>query len=255
MINRKTIRGIWRLLQPVRYSRGSNFLRLTHLYPNFWKEWQNFLDMGGQADFDELAPCLFDRDPDTQSGGGHYFYQDIWALNKLAKFKPSEHHDVGSRFDGFTGQATAICPIICWDIRPPQFKLPRFEFRQGSVLSLPVTDRSITSLSCLHVAEHIGLGRYGDTIDPEGTAKALNELMRVLAPGGQLLFSMPVGEEKVCFNAQRIWHPEKPISILKELELVEFNAVDDNDNYLEDISPMELENSKCSCGLYLFRRK
>ena len=211
--------------------------------------------MGGQADFDELAPCLFDRDPDTQSGGGHYFYQDIWALNKLAEFKPSEHHDVGSRFDGFVGQATAICPIVCWDIRPPKFKLPRFEFRQGSILSLPVPDRSITSLSCLHVAEHIGLGRYGDTIDPEGTAKALNELMRVLAPSGQLLFSMPVGEEKVCFNAQRIWHPEKPISILKELELVEFNAVDDNDNYLENISPMELANSKCSCGLYLFRRK
>lgn len=255
MINRKTIRGIWRLLQPVRYSRGSNFLRLTQLYPNFWKEWQNFLEMGGQADFDELAPCLFDRDPDTQSGGGHYFYQDIWALNKLAEFKPSEHHDVGSRFDGFVGQATAICPIVCWDIRPPKFKLPRFEFRQGSILSLPVPDRSITSLSCLHVAEHIGLGRYGDTIDPEGTVKALNELMRVLAPGGQLLFSMPVGEEKVCFNAQRIWHPEKPISILKELELVEFNAVDDNDNYIENISPMELANSKCSCGLYLFRRK
>ena len=255
MINRKTIRGIWRLLQPVRYSRVSNFFRLTQLYPSFWKEWQNFLEMGGQADFDELAPCLFDRDPDTQSGGGHYFYQDIWALNKLAEFKPSEHHDVGSRFDGFVGQATAICPIVCWDIRPPKFKLPRFEFRQGSILSLPVPDRSITSLSCLHVAEHIGLGRYGDTIDPEGTAKALNELMRVLAPSGQLLFSMPVGEEKVCFNAQRIWHPEKPISILKELELVEFNAVDDNDNYLENISPMELANSKCSCGLYLFRRK
>jgi len=255
MINRKTTRGIWRLLQPVRYSRGSNFLRLTQLYSSFWKEWQNFLEMGGQADFDELAPCLFDRDPDTQSGSGHYFYQDIWALNKLAEFKPSEHHDVGSRFDGFVGQATAICPIVCWDIRPPNFKLPRFEFREGSILNLPVPDRSITSLSCLHVAEHIGLGRYGDTIDPEGTAKALNELMRVLAPGGQLLFSMPVGEEKVCFNAQRIWHPEKPISILKELELVEFNAVDDNDNYVENISPMELANSKCSCGLYLFRRK
>lgn len=255
MINRKTIRGIWRLLQPIRYSRGSNFLRLTQLYPSFWKEWQNFLALGGQANFDELAPCLFDRDPDTQSGGGHYFYQDIWALNKLAEFDPSEHHDVGSRFDGFVGQATAICPIVCWDIRPPKFKLPRFEFRQGSILSLPVPDRSITSLSCLHVAEHIGLGRYGDTIDPEGTVKALNELMRVLAPGGQLLFSMPVGQEKVCFNAQRIWHPEKPISILKELELVEFNAVDDNDNYLENISPMELANSKCSCGLYLFRRK
>lgn len=255
MLNSKLIRGIWRLIQPVRYNRNSNLFRLAKLYRSFWEEWQYFLKMGGQADFDELAPCLFDQDPNTQSGGGHYFYQDIWALSKLAEFKPSEHHDVGSRFDGFVGQATAICSIVCWDIRPPKFKLPRFEFRQGNILSLPVPNQSISSLSCLHVAEHIGLGRYGDNIDPDGTVKALSELMRVLAPGGQLLFSMPVGEERVCFNAQRIWHPEKPINILKELELVEFNAVDDNDNYLENISPMELANSKCSCGLYLFKRK
>jgi len=254
MLNRKLIRGIWRLIQPIRYSQGKNLLRLTQLYPSFWKEWQKFLEMGGKADFNELAPCLFDQDPNTQSGGGHYFYQDIWALNKVAEFKPSEHHDVGSRFDGFVGQATAICPIVCWDIRPPNFKLPRFEFRQGSILNLPVPDQSISSLSCLHVAEHIGLGRYGDSIDPEGTVKALNELMRVVSPGGQLLFSMPIGEEKVCFNAQRIWHPEKPISIFKELELVEFNAVDDNDNYLENISPLDVANSKYSCGMYRFIR-
>jgi len=254
MLNRKQIRGLWRLVQPVRYSRGNNLLRLFQLYPNFWREWQKYLKMGGEANFDELSPCLFDRDPNTQSGGGHYFYQDIWALNKLAEFQPAEHHDVGSRFDGFVGQATAICPIVCWDIRPPNFKLPRFEFRQGSILNLPVPDQSIASLSCLHVAEHIGLGRYGDNLDPDGTTKALNELMRVLAPKGQLLFSMPIGEEKVCFNAQRIWHPEKPISILRELELLEFKAVDDDGNYLQNVTPKDLLGANCSCGLYRFIR-
>lgn len=254
MRGNKLLRGLWRILQPLRYSRGKNLIRLPNLYWQYLQEWKQFIEMGGEAPFEQLSPCLFDKDPNTQSGGGHYFYQDIWALNKLAEFKPLEHHDVGSRFDGFVGQATAICPIICWDIRPPKFQLPKFEFREGSVLNLPLPDQSIQSISSLHVVEHIGLGRYGDPLDPEGTIKALGELMRVLAPRGQLLFSMPIGRERIDFNAQRIWHPEKPISIFKELELVEFKAVDDEDNYLENVSPMDLVNSKYSCGLYRFIR-
>jgi SAM-dependent methyltransferase len=154
---------------------------------------KNFREAGGATAFAELSPQLFDLNPATQSGGGHYFYQDIWALRKLAELQPEEHYDVGSRLDGFVGQATAICPVICYDIRHPSFQLPRLEFRVGSILDLPAPDNSIRSLSCLHVAEHIGLGRYGDAINPQGTEKALQELMRVLAPGGQLLFSIPVG--------------------------------------------------------------
>lgn len=254
MASYKLLRGIWRLLQPARYHSGQ-LLNFPFSYQQFWREWRQFLSMGGEAAFDELAPCLFDRISDSQSGGGHYFYQDVWALNRLAEFKPLEHHDVGSRFDGFVGQATAICPVICWDIRPPTFQLPRFEFREGSILDLPVPDQSINSLSCLHVAEHIGLGRYGDALDPGGTDKALCELMRVLAPGGQLLFSMPVGQDRVCFNAQRIWHPEKPISILKELELVEFKAVDDAGHFHQNVLPADLVNANYGCGFYRFVRK
>lgn len=250
----KLLRGLWRIVQPLRYSRGKNPIALTHLYWHYLQEWKQFLAMGGEAPFEQLAPCLFDKNHHTQSGGGHYFYQDIWALNKLAESKPFEHHDVGSRFDGFVGQATAICPIISWDIRPPNFQLPRFEFRQGSILNLPVPDRSIQSISCLHVAEHIGLGRYGDRLDPDGTLKALQELMRVLTPGGQLLFSMPIGRESIEFNAQRIWHPEKPIRILKELQLLEFKAVNDYGDFVQDASPADFINAKYSCGLYCFKR-
>lgn len=254
MLDQNWLRGTWRLLQPLRYSQGKQRLQLPSLYLRFFKEWQQFVSMGGKAAFEELHPCLFDLTPNTQSGGGHYFYQDIWALHKLAEFQPIEHHDVGSRFDGFVGQATAICPIVCWDIRPPNFQLPRFEFRAGSILELPVPDQSLISISCLHVIEHIGLGRYGDALDPEGTEKAMRELMRVLAPGGQLLLSMPIGQERTCFNAQRIWHPESPMRLLNKLTLAEFKAVDDQGNFLQTVSPSELANAKYGCGLYRFIR-
>lgn len=202
-----------------------------------------------------MAPCLFDREPSTQSGGGHYLYQDIWALRKLAELKPAEHHDVGSRLDGFTGQATAICPVVYWDIRAPGFRLPRLEFRKGDILNLPLADKSVYSLSCLHVVEHIGLGRYGDPLEPDGTTRALRELMRVLSGGGQLLLSMPVGRERTCFNAQRIWHPQRPIEVLRELSLREFKAVNDSGDFLEDVSPSDLAEADYSLGLYYLVRE
>ena len=32
----------------------------------------------------------------------------------------------------------------------------------------------------MHVVEHIGLGRYGDHLDADGSVKAINEIKRVL---------------------------------------------------------------------------
>jgi SAM-dependent methyltransferase len=250
----KALVGLWRLLQPIRHAHGLRRLRLPGLYVRYLKDWREFRAMGGVAPFNEVAPVLFDRDPATQSGGGHYFHQDIWALRKLSQSPPTEHHDVGSRLDGFVGQLTAICPVVYWDIRPPSFKLPRFEFRQGSVLSLPIEDRSLASLSCLHTAEHVGLGRYGDPLDPAGTDKTLAELSRVLAVGGRLLFSIPLGVEKMQFNAQRIWPPRRPIERLTDLELVEFSAVNDAGEFLQNVSPDDMAGQKYACGLYEFRR-
>jgi hypothetical protein len=36
----------------------------------------------------------------------------------------------------------------------------------------------------MHVVEHIGLGRYGDPIDPDGDLKAISELKRVVQKRG-----------------------------------------------------------------------
>ena len=125
----------------------------------------------------------------------------------------------------YVGMLTAITQVTFIDIRPLPVTLANFDSRAGSVLALPYADNSIVSLSCLHVAEHVGLGRYGDPLDPEGTKKAARELARVLALSGHLYFSLPIGQPKVCFNAHRIHSPRQILDYFAGLPLVGFAAV------------------------------
>ena len=54
------------------------------------------------------------------------------------------------------------------------------------------------------MVEHIGLRRYGDPLDPDGTVKAMAELKRIVIPGGDLYISVPVDEmNRIYFKAHR----------------------------------------------------
>jgi len=133
-------------------------------------------------------------------------------------------------------------------------QLENFESKKGSILELPFEDDSVQSISCLHVAEHVGLGRYGDDLDPGGTEKATRELARVLARGGNLYFSVPLGKPRVCFNAHRILPPQQVLNYFRDLRLVGFAAVDDSGMFREGITPSELQNASYACGLFHFSK-
>ncbi len=183
----------------------------------------------------------------------HYFFQDVWAAQRVAELAPQRHVDVGSRVD-LVGFLTAITEVTFVDIRLLEAEVEGLSSVEGSVLEMPFADRSLESVSCLHVAEHIGLGRYGDPLDPNGTVKAMKELQRVVAPGGQLLFAGPVGRRQVVFNAHRIQPPSSVIGIFDELELIEFSGTDDSGHFSRHRSPDEFEDAGYALGLFLLRR-
>jgi SAM-dependent methyltransferase len=197
-------------------------------------------------------PQLSDRLP-TSSFDRHYFYQDTWAAQRIAELGPESHVDIGSRVD-YVGFLTAVTRVTFVDIRPLEADVDGLTTLAGSILDLPFEDRSLESVSCLHVAEHIGLGRYGDPLDPEGTRKAAAELQRVLAPAGQLLFSGPVGVPRVCFNAHRIHSPDQILAMFPQLELVEFSGVDDHGRFRRHRELEELAGSRYACGMFRFTR-
>ncbi|MCE5336500.1 MAG: DUF268 domain-containing protein [Desulfobacteraceae bacterium] len=199
-------------------------------------------------------PMLGDRYRLAGSASGHYFWQDLWAAEHLFENKREHHVTVGSRVDGFVSHVILFCRLTYVDIRPLAAEVENLDFRQGTIVRLPFEDGSVPSLSSLHVIEHIGLGRYGGPVEPEGDLQAARELKRVLAPGGELLIGTPVGVERLCFNAHRVYDPQTILSMFAPLELIEFSLIDDTGlRVLRNASFDLARNCSYGCGLFIFR--
>ena len=203
----------------------------------------------------EFMFCAADR---FQSAGAvdiHYFSQDIWAATQIYQRKTPEHVDVGSRLDGFISHLLPFCSVKYVDLRPLRLQQRNLVFIQGTILGLPFPSNSVPSLSSLHVIEHIGVGRYGDVVDPEGYLKAAKELIRVLAPAGVLLVGTPVGRERLVYDGHRVFDPQTVVRMFAPCELIEFSLIADGAASVKvDVNLDEARNCRYGCGLFVFRK-
>lgn len=243
------------LLPIINISSIITSIRNIFQYPVFLFKWIKYKFLSNEkVSFFDLYPCLNDKSSSSQTGKGHYFYQDIWALKKVKESGVADHVDIASRIDGFAGQCSSICKVEFVDYRAVDITIPNFTSKSGSILNLPYETDSVSSLSCLHVIEHIGLGRYGDPVDFNGTYKASSELSRILKPSGNLYIGVPIGQERVVFNAHRVFFPQSIIKMFKGLSLVSFSAVNDSGEYIEHPCFDDFNGSKYSCGLFHFTK-
>jgi SAM-dependent methyltransferase len=202
---------------------------------------------------EDLYPCLDDGSANT-SFDAHYIYHTAWAARILARTRPARHVDISS-IVSFCAVVSAFLPVEFYDFRPAPIKLDNLQSGAADICRLQFADGSIPSLSCMHVIEHIGLGRYGDPLDASGDLKAVRELVRVLAPGGDLLVVVPVGKPRVQFNAHRVYDFTGFRDYFSDLELVELAVLpDDAGGGLIVDPPADLVNAQCyGCGCFWFR--
>ena len=223
-------------------------------YARYFLDWRRYQKMPGAEPIHwaDAYPQVHDRTP-TSPFDAHYFYVNGWAMRRVTATGPRLHVDIASQVI-FSNLLGAVLPVVFVDYRRLEAKLTGVQCMGGNLLGLPFASNSIESLSCLHIIEHIGLGRYGDPLNPYGSKIALQELSRVLAPAGNLYLATPVGQPRLCFNAHRIHATETIRELLSELELVEFSGIHDNGNYVEKAELATFRNSHYACGLFWFRK-
>ncbi|MCF8479491.1 MAG: DUF268 domain-containing protein [Rhodospirillum sp.] len=204
----------------------------------------------------EIYPCLEDDQSQTDFDA-HYVYHTAWAARVVRDRAPVEHVDISS-YLYFATLLSAFVPIRFVDIRPAPIVLDNLVSERADVTALPFADASLPSLSCMHVVEHVGLGRYGDPVNYEGDLDAVAELKRVLAPGGDLLFVVPVGTPRLVYNAHRIYAATEVVRMFADdCDLTEFALIpDDPRGGLERHSdPARGDAQVYGCGCFHFTRR
>ncbi len=185
----------------------------------------------------------------------HYTLMGYWATRRIQENQPQHHYDVSSLLS-WVANLSAIVPVTYWEFKPREIPIPDLKCLHADILNLPSPSLSVDSLSCLHVLEHIGLGRYGDPILEDGPQKAMAELSRILAPGGKLYLATPVGKPVLYFNAHRIFAPGEILEMASAngLEMLEFSYINDQGRLLMEKNPEDASEEEYGLGLYLFSK-
>lgn len=209
-----------------------------------------------------LLPCLHDWYEEGGSAKNEYFLQDLHIAQAIYEINPLKHVDIGSRIDGFVAHVASFREIEVFDIRPVTSLIPNVLFRQADLMNPPESFLEYCdSLSCLHALEHFGLGRYGDPINLQGSTVGLANMSKLLKAGGLFYLSVPIGVERVEFNAHRIFDPILLVSMAATagLTLNKFAWIGMDKTLIQSTYPQQdmeqLRNSKYSLGIFTFVKR
>jgi SAM-dependent methyltransferase len=129
-----------------------------------------------------------------------------FASAEIARIDPDRIFDIGSYRHWLLGVMSGRRAITL-DVRERETRLANETAITADVRDMDLPDETFDMVVSLHTIEHFGLGRYGDPFDMEGCRKGIGQIIRVLRPGGRLVFSVPVtrGAPCVAFNSHRIF--------------------------------------------------
>jgi len=235
----------------------AKFLRDLPKLRRYLQDLNSFQFSGGKVD--RWSIHLHEDSDFAGEASGHYFWQDLvvakWVLAQNKKLVA----DVGSRLDGYVAHVASSQKVYVVDIRPIKKAIPNVEFIQDDILNYKSKKR-FEIVTSLHTLEHIGLGRYGDPIDPTGHIKSFAALARMTLPKGCLVVSFPIDSQtRVEFNGQRMIGYQEPINWAEEnnLKFVNFICLQSDDELVSCSSISSLAKFSVepgALGIYFFKK-
>lgn len=258
------IRGVWKLSGIRTRTVNRTLRRLPRFYADL-RELRRQAETSGDAiQFGKLRPMLSDQTDPAGRTDGHYFHQDLLVARRIFETSPDRHIDIGSRLDGFVAHVASFRPVEVIDLRAVDNEIPNVTFVVADMMG-DLADELVEctdSLSCLHAVEHFGLGRYGDRIDLNGHIVGLENMKRMVRPGGRFYLSTPIGAvTRIEFNAHRVFSVPCLCDLVKdEFTIESFSYVDDEDRLHTDVDvdgPAAVDSFGLSygCGILELKKK
>lgn len=105
------------------------------------------------------------------------------------------------------------------DVRPYGFTHPNFTFHQVDLFRW-TPPRLFDIILLVSTIEHFGIGGYGDAKLNEADIEAVKKISEWLAPGGQLLVSLPYGKAEITAK-HRIYDQPRLALLFRQFEWVE----------------------------------
>lgn len=245
---------------------GLNFKKTFYAlfyFPKFLRDYITFRkSYKGKMNF---KPCLHDIYEEAGTINSEYFIQDLLVAKKIFNSNPSRHLDVGSRIDGFVSNVASFRQIDVLDIRPLTSSFLDINFKQADLMSKDdilkkYNIKPSESVSCLHTLEHFGLGRYGDQVDSGGHLTGMMNLSKLVCKKGTLYLSVPIGLDRVEFNANRVFSPRFIVRgfINLGLKIENITIINSNgtiSNVLYDSKEFKnIENESYNLGIFEFTK-
>jgi SAM-dependent methyltransferase len=159
-----------------------------------------------QSEFRVFKDLQYDSGDHPESYIDH---ECTFAAQQIAALNPKAILDIGS-YRGFVLGLLSHFEVTTVDVRrrQPISNKETVVTCDAKKLILPPDTFDVAVSLC--TVEHIGLGRYGDDFDPDGDKVAMREMIRVLKPGGHLIFTTNItrAQPSIAFNAHRIYNHE-----------------------------------------------
>jgi len=83
--------------------------------------------------------------------------------------------------------------VVGVDLRPFPLTHSNLRFFQGEFEECGFPEAEFDAVVAVSAVEHCGLGAYGESARERGDRRVVDEIFRVLKPGGRLLLTVPVG--------------------------------------------------------------